>query len=64
MIPEEEREKRIKDFLKAYKKASGYNGEHFAITAINGGGCRLLTFRVYDALQEYMADQEPPTEEE
>ncbi|MBS1196986.1 MAG: obgE [Proteobacteria bacterium] len=64
LIPEDEREKRIKDFLKAYKKASGYNGEHFAITAINGGGCRQLTFRVYDALQEYMADQEPPAEEE
>lgn len=64
LIPEEEREQRIKAFLKAYKKASGYDGPHFAVTAINGGGCRELCYRVYDALQEPVAKEEHRVETE
>lgn len=54
LIPEEERETRIKAFLKAYQKASGYEGQHLVVTAISGGGCRELTYRVYEALQELL----------
>ena len=64
LIPEEEREQRIKAFLKAYQKASGYDGPHFAVTAINGGGCRELCYRVYDALQETVAKEENRVETE
>lgn len=62
LIVEEEREERINAFLTAYKKASGYDGPHFVVTAINGGGCRELTYRIYDALQELLIPEAPPEE--
>ncbi len=42
MVPEEEREKRVKDFLKRYK----WKGPFFAISAINGDGCKALTHAI------------------
>ncbi|OQA31414.1 MAG: GTPase Obg [Betaproteobacteria bacterium ADurb.Bin341] len=64
LIPQEERDQCIKAFLKAYKKVSGYTGPHFAVTAINGGGCRELCYRVYDALQEHVSEEENRVETE
>lgn len=52
LIPEEEREKAIKDFLKAYKKATKYDGPVFPITAISGDGTRPLIFAIQEALEQ------------
>ena len=46
LIPEEEREARVKAFIKAYR----WKGPVFAIAAISGDGCRPLTF----AIQEWL----------
>ncbi len=51
LIPEEDREKTIKDFLKAYKKATKYDGPVFPITAISGDGTKPLIYALYEALQ-------------
>jgi GTP-binding protein len=52
LIPEEEREKAIKDFLKAYKKATKYDGPVFPITAINGEGTKPLIYAIQEALEQ------------
>lgn len=46
LIPEEEREERIKAFLDAY----GHEDRWFGIAAINGDGCRPVVYAIYDAL--------------
>ncbi|WP_234087080.1 Obg family GTPase CgtA [Azonexus sp. R2A61] len=68
LIPEEEREKAIKDFLKAYKKATKYDGPVFPITAISGDGTRPLIFAIQEALEqmappEIVEDDDLPAEE-
>ena len=52
LIPEEEREEKIAEFLKAYKEASGYDGPVFPITAITGDGTRPLIFALQEALEK------------
>lgn len=52
LIPEDEREQRIKDFLKAYKKATKYDGPVFPITAINGEGTKPLIYALQEALEQ------------
>ncbi len=52
LIPEEDREKAIKDFLKAYKKATKYDGPVFPITAINGEGTKPLIYAISEALDQ------------
>lgn len=52
LIPEEDREKAIKDFLKAYKKATKYDGPVFPIAAINGEGTKPLIYAIHDALEQ------------
>ena len=47
LIEAGERAKRVRAFCKAY----GWKGEAFIISALNGEGCRELTFRVMDHLQ-------------
>ena len=42
MVPEDERETRVKDFLKRYK----WKGQCFSISAINGEGCKALTHAI------------------
>ncbi len=46
LIPEDEREARVKAFIKSYR----WKGPVFAIAAISGDGCRPLTF----AIQEWL----------
>jgi len=46
LIPEDERDARVKAFIKAYR----WKGPVFAIAAISGDGCRPLTF----AIQEWL----------
>ena len=52
LIPEEDREKAIKDFLKAYKKATKYDGPFFPIAAINGEGTKPLIYAIHEALEQ------------
>ena len=46
LIPEEERAARVAAFVKSYR----WKGPVFAITAINGDGCRELIFKIQDWL--------------
>ncbi|HEX5801907.1 MAG TPA: GTPase ObgE [Azospira sp.] len=48
LIPEEERDARIADFLQAY----GHDGPWFGIAAISGDGCRPVVYAIYEALQK------------
>lgn len=52
LIPEEDREKAVKDFLKAYKKATKYDGPYFPISAINGEGTKPLIYAISEALDQ------------
>ena len=56
LIPEDEREQRIADFLRAYDAPAGT--PCFQISAISGEGCRPLIFALQDALTA-MADTAP-----
>ena len=47
LIPEEERDERIGEFLRAY----GHDGPWFGIAAITGDGCRPVVYAIYEALQ-------------
>ncbi len=64
LIPEEERDARVKAFIKAYR----WKGPVFAIAAISGDGCRPLTFAIQewlDARPAYAmaADPEAPQDD-
>ena len=48
LIPEEEREQRVVDFLQAY----GHTGPCYRISAINGDGCRELVYKLQEALDQ------------
>ncbi len=63
LIPEEERQERIESFVSAYQALSGFDGPHFAITAISGEGCKDITYRLMEAL-ETMAPALPLDDEE
>ncbi|QRM20643.1 GTPase ObgE [Dechloromonas sp. TW-R-39-2] len=52
LIPEEDREEAVKNFLKAYKKATKYDGPHFPIAAINGEGTKPLIYAISEALEQ------------
>ena len=62
LIPEEEREKTVKDFLKAYKKATKYDGPVFTIAAINGEGTKPLIYAIQEALEQMAPVAEEPLE--
>jgi GTP-binding protein len=51
LVPEEEREKRVKHFVRAYR----WKGPVFAIAAVNGDGCREMIFRIQDWLDAHPA---------
>ena len=57
LIPEEEREKCVANFLKAYKKKTKYDGPHFTIAAINGEGTKPLIYAIHEALEKIAAPQ-------
>ena len=52
LVPEDERESRVKAFVKALR----VKGPVFGIAAINGTGCRELTFAVQDWLDAHPAE--------
>jgi GTPase len=51
LIPEEERKARIAALVKGYGKVA----RHFAISAINGNGCRELTYAIMEHLEQAKA---------
>ncbi|NTV96174.1 MAG: GTPase ObgE [Thiobacillus sp.] len=55
LIPEEEREARVKAFVKAYK----WKGPVFAIAAISGDNCQPLTYAIMDHLVEMKRTEAP-----
>ena len=62
LIPEDEREQHVQDFLKAYRSAAQYDGPYFPIAAISGEGTRPLIYAVQEALEKIALP--PITEEE
>ncbi|MGE5385159.1 MAG: Obg family GTPase CgtA [Betaproteobacteria bacterium] len=60
LIPEEERQERIDNFLSAYRAASGSDSVYFTISAINGQGCREMVYRIHEALTEIGAPSDAP----
>jgi GTPase len=52
LIPAEDREAAIKNFLKAYKKATRYDGPVFPIAAISGEGTKPLIYAIQEALEK------------
>jgi GTP-binding protein len=57
LIPEEDREAAVKNFLKAYKKATKYDGPVFPIAAISGEGTKPLIYAIHEALEEMARPQ-------
>jgi GTP-binding protein len=59
LLPDDEREKRVKAFVRSYR----WKGPVFAISAVNGEGCRELTFAIQDWLDAHPAkapaDEQP-----
>ena len=51
LVPAEERAARVKAFVKSYR----WKGPVFAITAINGDGCRELVYRIQEWLDAHPA---------
>jgi GTP-binding protein len=51
LIPEEDREKRVADFVQAYGE-SAQDGPIFRISAISGDGCRQLIYKLQDTLDQ------------
>ena len=50
LIAEEDRQRRIDEFLASYREVSGYEGPVFTIAAISGDGCKDLTYAIMDEL--------------
>lgn len=59
LVPEEERETRIAALTKGY----GQVERHFAISAINGDGCRELIFAIMDYLESRRHHENPDSPE-
>jgi GTPase len=55
LVPEEERHDRIAALLKGYGKVA----RHFTISAIDGGGCRELTFAIMEHLEQTRSHENP-----
>ena len=55
LVPDDERPARTKDFLKRY----GWKGPNFVISALNGEGCKALTYAIMAHLDQAKADANP-----
>jgi len=63
LIPEDEREARVRAFVDAY--FAGHEGSRppvFALSAINGAGCPPLVYAVMDFVQHTAAEQDAAAE--
>ena len=59
LMPEEQRAERIAALVKGYGKVE----RHFAISAINGDGCRELVFAIMEHLDRHVRADEQPDHE-
>ncbi len=50
LLPEDERDARVAAFVEAFREPGGEPVPHFAISAIQGSGCRELSFAVMEYL--------------
>jgi GTP-binding protein len=64
LIPEEDRQAAIDKFLKAYKKATKYDGPVFPIAAISGDGTKPLIYATQEALEQMDRPEVPDDEDE
>jgi GTP-binding protein len=64
LIPEEEREQRIADFLAAYTKDGEPAPRTFIISALTRNGCDKLTYAIMDHLQSLGNEAPPPAPDE
>jgi GTPase len=58
LVPEGEREARVRAFVKSFR----WKGPVFAISAVNGEGCRTLVFKIQDWLDAHPASVPTGTE--
>jgi len=58
LIPEDERQAAIDQFVSAYATATGFAGRVFPIAAISGEGCRPLIYALQEALDELRRAEE------
>jgi GTPase len=58
LVPEDERDARVKAFVKAYR----WRGPVFAIAAVSGEGCRTLVFKIQEWLDAHPAEAPVPSE--
>ena len=58
LIPEDERARQVKAFVKAYR----WKGPVFAITAISGDGCRELVYKIQEWLDAHPPASAPAAE--
>ncbi|WP_424194133.1 Obg family GTPase CgtA [Ampullimonas aquatilis] len=56
VVPETERDKLVKDFVKKFK----WKGPVFTISALSGLGCPELTYAIYDFVAEQSRAEQPP----
>jgi GTPase len=59
LVPEEERKARIAALVKGYGKAV----RHFVISAIDGHGCKELTYAIMETLEEQRSHENPDSPE-
>ncbi len=59
LVPEDERKARIAALIKGYGKVD----RHFVISAIDGEGCRAVTFAIMDYLEQVKRDANPDSAE-
>jgi GTP-binding protein len=64
LIPEEDRQAAIDKFLKAYKKATKYDGPVFPIAAISGDGTKPLIYAIQEALEQMDRPEVPDDDED
>lgn len=58
VVPEDERAKRVKDFVKRF----GWKGKVFEISAITRSGCEELVMEIYDHIAHQRQDEQRSTE--
>ncbi len=54
LLPEEDRAEKVAAFLKAF----GPDARYFAISAINGEGCRELTYAIMEHINQVTAQEQ------
>ena len=60
MLPPDERDQKRTDFLREF----GWDAPSFCISALNGEGCKALTYAIMDYLDNNRLEDAPPAAEE